>query len=194
MKLLEERIRKDGKILPGDILKIDSFLNHQIDVRLLEEIGKEFHRLFQDCGANKILTIESSGIAIASAASVYFGYLPVVFAKKTLAANMAKDAYEASEHSYTRNIEYTVQVAKEYLSEGDKVLILDDFLANGEAMNSLISICRQAGAKVVGCGSVVCKTYQPGEQRIKDMGYDVKVLARVSAMHEDGTIEFGEDA
>ena len=190
MKLLEERIRKDGKILPGDILKIDSFLNHQIDVKLMEEIGKEFYRLFKDKDPSKILTIESSGIAIASAASPLFGYIPVVFAKKTVAANMAKDAYEAKEHSYTRNIEYTVQVAKEYLKENDRVLILDDFLANGEAMNSLIEICRQAGAKIVGCGSVVCKTYQPGERRIRDMGYDVKVLARVKSMSEDGTIEF----
>ena len=190
MKLLEERIRKDGKILPGDILKIDCFLNHQIDTKLMEEIGKEFHRLFRDRDPNKILTIESSGIAIATEASRFFGYIPVVFAKKTVAANMAKNTYEAKEHSYTRNIEYTVQVAKEYLNKEDKVLILDDFLANGEAMNSLINICRQAGATIVGCGSVVCKTYQPGEQRIKDLGYEGEVLARVSHMSDDGQIEF----
>ena len=192
MKLLEERIRKDGKILPGDILKIDSFLNHQIDVKLMEEIGKEFHRIFSSTGTNKILTIESSGIAIASLTSKYFGYIPVVFAKKTVAANMSKNTYQAKEHSYTRNIEYTVQVAKDYLSGQDKVLILDDFLANGEAMNSLISICKQAGAQIVGCGSVVCKTYQPGEKRIRDLGYKVEVLARVKSMNEDGTIEFEE--
>ncbi len=190
VRLLEERIRKDGKILPGDILKIDSFLNHQIDVKLLDSIGEEFHEQFKNCGANKILTIESSGIAIATSASRYFSFIPVVFAKKTVAANMAKGAYEAKEHSYTRNIEYTVQVSREYLGENDKVLILDDFLANGEAMHALIDICDQAGAKVVGCGSVVCKTYQPGEKRIKDMGYDVKVLARVSSMSDDGSIEF----
>ena len=190
MKLLEDRIRKDGKILPGDILKIDNFLNHQIDVKLMDQIGEEFHRLFKDKGPDKILTIESSGIAIAAAASRCFGYIPVVFAKKTVAANMSKGTYEAKEHSYTRNIEYTVQVSKDYLSSDDKVLILDDFLANGEAMNALISICRQAGAKIVGCGSVVCKTYQPGEQRIKDLGYDVEVLARVRSMSEDGQIEF----
>jgi len=192
MKLLEERIRKDGKILPGDILKIDSFLNHQIDVKLMEEIGKEFHRIFSSTGTNKILTIESSGIAIASLTSKYFDYIPVVFAKKTVAANMSKNTYQAKEHSYTRNIEYTVQVAKDYLSGQDKVLILDDFLANGEAMNSLISICKQAGAQIVGCGSVVCKTYQPGEKRIRDLGYKVEVLARVKSMNEDGTIEFEE--
>lgn len=190
MKLLEERITKDGKILPGDILKIDNFLNHQLDTKLMDEIGKEFYRLFKDREPNKILTIESSGIAIAQAASRYFGFIPVVFAKKTVAANMAKNTYEAKEHSYTRNIEYTVQVAKDYLTAEDRVLILDDFLANGEAMNSLISICNQAGAQIVGCGSVVCKTYQPGEKRIRDLGYDVEVLARVKSMSDDGKIEF----
>ena len=190
MKLLEDRIRKDGKILPGDILKIDNFLNHQIDVQLMDQIGEEFYRLFKDKEPDKILTIESSGIAIAAAASRCFGYIPVVFAKKTVAANMSKGTYEAKEHSYTRNIEYTVQVSKDYIGSDDRILILDDFLANGEAMNALISICRQAGAKIVGCGSVVCKTYQPGEQRIKDLGYDVEVLARVRSMSEDGQIEF----
>ena len=190
MKLLEERITKDGKILPGDILKIDNFLNHQLDTKLMDEIGKEFYRLFKDREPNKILTIESSGIAIAQAASRYFGFIPIVFAKKTVATNMAKNTYEAKEHSYTRNIEYTVQVAKDYLTAEDRVLILDDFLANGEAMNSLISICNQAGAQIVGCGSVVCKTYQPGEKRIRDRGYDVEVLARVKSMSDDGKIEF----
>ena len=125
-------------------------------------------------------------------ASRYFNYIPVVFAKKTVAANMSKDAYQAKEHSYTRNIEYTVQVAKEFLHENERILILDDFLANGEAMNSLISICEQAKAQIVGCGSVVCKTYQPGEKRIRDLGYEVKVLARVSHMGDDGTISFEE--
>ncbi len=190
MKLLEERIRKDGKILPGDILKIDSFLNHQIDTRLMEQIGEEFYRLFKDACPNKILTIEASGIAIAMDTSKCFAYIPVVFAKKTAAANMSGNTYAAKEHSYTRNIEYTVQVAKDYLNEQDRVLILDDFLANGEAMNALIEICHKAGAKVVGCGSVVCKTYQPGEKRIKDLGYDVRVLARVKRMSDDGQIEF----
>ena len=190
MRLLEERIIKDGKILPGDILKIDNFLNHQVDTKLMDEIGKEFYRLFKDREPNKILTIESSGIAIAQAASRYFGFIPIVYAKKTVAANMAKNTYEAKEHSYTRNIEYTVQVAKDYLTAEDRVLILDDFLANGEAMNSLISICNQAGAQIVGCGSVVCKTYQPGEKRIRDLGYDVEVLARVKSMSDDGKIEF----
>lgn len=190
MKLLEDRIIKDGKVLPGDILKIDAFLNHQIDVKLVEEIGKEFHRLFKDKNPDKILTIESSGIAVAMMTSICFDYIPIIFAKKVEASNMSSEIYSATEHSYTRNIEYNVQLAKEFLHEGEKVLILDDFLAKGEAMNSLIRICQQAKAEIVGCGAVVCKTYQPGEQRIKDMGYDVEVLARVSHMTEDGKIEF----
>ena len=190
MKLLEERIRKDGKVFPGDILKVDSFLNHQVDIKLMDEIGKEFYRLFKDCEPTKILTIEASGIAIGQAASRYFGFIPVVYAKKGDAANLDSNLYSAKERSYTRGVDYTVNVAKQYLSLEDRVLILDDFLANGEAMAALINICDQAGAKVLGCGSVICKTYQPGEKRIRDMGYKVEVLARVKAMHDDGQIEF----
>lgn len=193
MKKLTDRIRKDGKVLPGDILKVDNFLNHQIDVKLMDEIGEEFYRLFKDEDINKILTIESSGIAIATAASRYFNYIPVVYAKKTVAANMAKDVYERMEHSYTRNIEYTVQVARQFLGENDRILILDDFLANGEAMKALIGICNDAKAKVVGCGVVVCKTYQPGERSLKELGYNVKVLARVKSMSDNGQIEFEEE-
>ena len=190
MKLLEERIRKDGKVFPGDILKVDSFLNHQVDIKLMDEIGKEFYRLFKDCEPTKILTIEASGIAIGQAASRYFGFIPVVYAKKGDAANLDSNLYSAKERSYTRGVDYTVNVAKQYLGPEDRILILDDFLANGEAMAALINICDQAGAKVLGCGSVICKTYQPGEKRIKDMGYKVEVLARVKAMHDDGQIEF----
>ncbi len=190
MKLLEERIRKDGKVFPGDILKVDSFLNHQVDIKLMDEIGKEFYRLFKDCDPTKILTIEASGIAIGQAASRYFGFIPVVYAKKGDAANLDSNLYSAKERSYTRGVDYTVNVAKQYLGPEDRILILDDFLANGEAMAALINICDQAGAKVLGCGSVICKTYQPGEKRIKDMGYKVEVLARVKAMHDDGQIEF----
>lgn len=190
MKELQERIIKDGEVLPGDILKIDSFLNHQVDVKLMDHIGEEFYHIFKDSNPDKILTIESSGIAIASATSRYFGYIPVLFAKKTVAANMSGNTYSCIEHSYTRNIEYTVQVSKEYLHENERILILDDFLANGEAMNSLINICNQAKAIVVGCGTVVCKSYQPGKQRIKDLGYDVKVLANIASLNNDGTIVF----
>ena len=189
MKLLEERILKDGKVLDGDVLKIDSFLNHQIDVRLMEELGKEIHNLFKQEKPTKILTIESSGIAVASEVSKEFGYLPVVYAKKTNASNMDGEKYSCQEKSYTRGVFYDVQVAKEFLNENDKVLIIDDFLANGEASNALIEICKQAKAEVVGCGIVVSKTYQPGEERIKSLGIHLEVLARVKSM-EDGKVAF----
>lgn len=190
MKLLEDRIREKGKILPGDILKVDGFLNHQIDVKLIDELAKEFHRLFADCDPTKIVTIEASGIAIAAATSRQFGSIPILFAKKTAAANMDANTYQAKERSYTRNIEYTINIAKEYLGPEDRVLLIDDFLANGEAMVALINICDQAGAKILGIGSVICKTYQPGKKRLEDLGYHVEILAKVSAMHDDGTIEF----
>ena len=192
MKLLEDRILKDGIVLAGDVLKIDGFLNHQIDTKLMEEIGKEFYRLFRDTNPDKILTIESSGIAIAYATSVCFGYIPIVFAKKTYSSNSGDDVYSCVEHSYTRNIDYNVQVSKEYLLEGEKVLILDDFLANGDALNCLINICKQANAEPVGCGVTVAKTYQRGIERIRELGYDVQVLAKIKALGEDGTIEIEE--
>lgn len=182
MKALEDRILKDGLVLEGEILKVDNFLNHQMDVVLLDEMGKELKRLFGDCGINKILTIESSGIGIAVLAARYFDNCPVVFAKKFKAKNTGSDVYECSEKSYTKNTEYTVRVSKRYLTSEDNVLIVDDFLANGEALNALINICNQAGAKVSGCGIAVTKAYQPGEQRIKDMGIRVESLARVTSM------------
>ena len=184
MKLLQDRILKDGKVYPGDILKIDSFLNHQIDIKLMDEIGKEFKRLFSDLHPTKILTIESSGIAIATATSAYFDYVPVVFAKKNKSLNMS-DAYIEKEKSYTRDEYYTVSVAKEYLNENDKILIIDDFLANGEALNSMISICKQAKAEILAAGIVVCKTYQPGEMRIKSMGIRLECLARIASLNNN---------
>lgn len=189
MKALEERILKDGIILDGDILKIDNFLNHQIDVELCEEMALEFKRLFSGLGINKILTIESSGIALAVIASKHFNNALVVFAKKGKSANVGGEVYECVETSYTRGAQYHVQVSKKYLGPNDRVLILDDFLANGEALNALTDICRQAGATVCGCGVAVTKAYQPGEQRIKDMGYRIESLARIKSMH-DGKIEF----
>lgn len=189
MKLLEERIKKDGKIFPGDVLKIDSFLNHQVDVKLMDQIGEEFHRLFIDANPDKILTIESSGIAIASAASRYYDYCPIIYAKKTDASNMSGDTYNCKERSYTRGFDYNIKVSKEFLCEGDRILILDDFLANGEALNALITICKQAKCEIVGVGAVVCKTYQPGEERIKAMGVHLECLARIKSM-ENGIIEF----
>ena len=189
MKLLEEKIRNEGTAIGTDILKVDMFLNHQIDPMLVDEMGKEFYRLFKDCGATKVVTIESSGISIAVSAARYFG-IPALFAKKAAHKNVGNDVYSAKCYSFTHGHEYTMNVSKKYLSSEDKVLIIDDFLANGEAMKALISICEQAGAEVVGCGAVVAKTYQPGERTLKDMGYKVEVLARVKSMSDDGKIEF----
>lgn len=160
-----------------------------MDINLLDQMGQEFKRLFSDAKINKILTIESSGIGIAVMAARYFDNCPVVFAKKGKSSNIGGEVYECVERSYTRNVEYHIQVSKRYLNENDNVLILDDFLANGEALNALINICKQANAKVVGCGVAVSKSYQPGEKRIKDMGVKVESLARIKAMH-DGSIEF----
>ena len=190
MELLENRILKDGIILNGDILKVDNFLNHQMDVTLLDEMGKELKRLFSDCNINKILTIEASGIGIAICAARYFDNCPVVFAKKGQSANLTGEVYECKERSYTRGTEYNVQVSKKYLNENDHVLIVDDFLANGEALNALVSICNQAHATVEGCGIAVTKAYQPGEKRIKDMGVRVESLAHIVEM-KNGEIKFG---
>ena len=159
MKLLEQKILKDGLILKGDILKVDNFLNHQMDTVLLDEMGKEFKELFKDCKINKILTIESSGIGIAVMASKYFDNCPVVFAKKGKSSNVGGDVYECMEKSYTRNVEYCVQVSKKYLNSNDCVLILDDFLANGEALNALINICKQANAEVMGIVQILGAGY-----------------------------------
>ena len=163
LKLLENRILSDGIILDGDVLKIDNFLNHQMDVNLLDEMGKEFKNIFCDVKVDKILTIESSGIGIAVMAARYFNNCPVVFAKKGKSANIGGDVYECAERSYTRNIYYHVEVSKKYLKENENVLILDDFLARGEALNSLVSICKQAKVNVVGCGVAVTKAYQDGK-------------------------------
>ena len=189
MKLLEDRIIKDGLILDGDVLKIDSFLNHQLDVVLLDEMAKEFKNIFKDEDINKILTIESSGIAIAVMAARYFDNCDVVFAKKGKSANIGGDVYTCIEKSYTRDVSYCVEVSKKYLNENDRVLILDDFLANGEALNALISICNMAKARVCGCGVVVTKAYQKGEERIKKMGVRLESLVRIKSM-KNGVVEF----
>ena len=189
MKALEEKIRKEGKLMPGDVLKVDNFLNHQIDVRFLDEMGLEFKRLFGDVKVTKILTIEASGISIGVVTSKYFDYCPVVFAKKTAAKNMSADIYSAGLHSYTRGIDHVASVSKNYISSDDKVLIVDDFLANGEALKALISICEQAGAEVVGCGIIVEKAYQPGGKMIRERGITVHSLAKVSYL-DDTRIEF----
>lgn len=190
MKELQEIISKYGKILPGDILKIDSFLNHQIDVNILDTIGKEFARLFNETNPEKILTIESSGIAIAQATSLNMNRQPVVYAKKGSHLNMSSDVYQCEEKSYTKDVVYVTQVAKEFLKENERILIIDDFLANGEALNSLLNICSQAKVNIVGVGIVVCKMYQPGYERVKKIYNNIEILAKIKSMSIDGIIEW----
>lgn len=188
MKLLEDRIRKDGKIFEGNILKVDSFINHQIDVAFLNEIGKEFKRLFADCEITRILTIEASGIGIACIVAQYFN-VPVVFAKKTQTVNIAGDVYTSKVESYTHKRVYDIIVSKEFLHPHDKVLIIDDFLAKGSALCGLINLIRDAKAEVVGAGIVIEKAYQNGGKLIRDMGVRVESLAKVINMSGD-KIEF----
>lgn len=188
MQLLEERILKDGKLFPGNILKVDSFLNHQMDVSLMNEMGKEFHRIYGDSGVNKILTIESSGIAIACIAAQYFD-CPVLFAKKTQTKNIASSVFKTQVKSFTHGTTYDVIVSKEFLHRNDRVLIIDDFLAEGNALLGLIDLCRQAGAEVVGCGIAVEKAFQPGASRIRAEGVRVESLAVISSM-AGGEIKF----
>lgn len=188
MLLLEERIRKDGKLYPGDILKVDSFLNHQMDIDLLNEIGKEFYRLYQDCEVNKILTIEASGIGIACITAQYF-HCPVLFAKKTKTKNIAAAVYKTEVKSYTHGTTYDVIVSKEFLRKGDRVLIIDDFLAEGNALAGLVDLCRQAGAEVAGCGIAIEKAFQPGGARLRDAGVRVESLAMIDSM-DGGEIKF----
>ncbi len=189
MKLLEERILKDGKVGAGNVLKVDSFLNHQIDVPFITLLGEEFHRLFSDEGVNKILTIEASGIGIACLTAVRFG-VPVVFAKKTLTSNIYADVYTSSAFSYTHQKNYEIVVSKQFLGEGDRVLIIDDFLAKGSALLALISLVREAGAEVVGAGIVIEKAYQEGGSVVRAQGVRVESLARIASMSVEDGIRF----
>lgn len=189
MKLLEERIRRDGKIYEGGVLKVDSFLNHQIDVKLYQEIGREFFRLFGDCGVTKILTIEASGIGIACVAAEFFD-VPVIFAKKSKTKNIAGDVYTSQVESFTHGKVYDIIVSKEFLKPGERVLLIDDFLANGSALAGLIKLVNDAGATVVGAGICVEKAFQPGGELIRGMGVRVESLARVKSMSVEGGVEF----
>ena len=190
MKLLEERIRKDGTIRGTEVLKVDRFLNHQMDIKLINEIGKEFYRLFGDCGVNKILTIEASGLGIACITAQFFG-VPVIFAKKNKTKNIAGDVYTSKVESFTHGKVYDIIVSKEFLGPQDKVLLIDDFLANGSALQGLINLVRDAGAELVGAGICVEKAFQPGGDMIRAMGVRVESLARVKAMDEaTGLLEF----
>lgn len=183
MELLKQRILKDGKVVGNDILKVDSFLNHQMDVQLFNEMGKEFHRLFAHKNITKILTIESSGIGIACISAQYFN-VPVVFAKKTEARNLDSDAYLSEVFSFTKGKTYSIRVSKNYIKENDTVLIIDDFLANGKAALGLADIVSQAGAKLGGIGIAIEKGFQEGGKQLRANGYDVQSLAIVQSMLE----------
>ena len=192
MQLLEERIRKDGIIKEGNVLKVDRFLNHQMDIHLFEEIGKEFYRRFSDAGVNKILTIEASGIGIACITAQYFD-VPVVFAKKNQTKNIAGDVYTTKVESFTHGRVYDIIVSKEFLGKGDKVLLIDDFLANGCALQGLIQLVTEAGATVEGIGIVIEKGFQSGGRIIRNLGYPLESLAIVESMDsETGEITFRE--
>ena len=188
MQLLKDRIRKDGKIKEGNVLKVDSFLNHQMDVKLFQEIGKEFKRRFEGEEITKILTIEASGIGIACVAAEVFD-VPVVFAKKTQTKNIAGDVYTTKVESFTHGRVYDIIVSREFLGKGDKVLLIDDFLANGEALKGLMDICRQAECHPVGAGICIEKCFQPGGETLRGMGLKVVSLAAVEKT-ENGEIRF----
>ena len=190
MNFLEERILKDGVVKPGNVLKVDSFLNHQMDIALLDEIGKEFHRRFADKPITKVLTIEASGIAIAYPVAREFG-VPMVFAKKSKSINIEGEMYVAEVESFTHKNVNQVIVAKKFLSPDDHVLIIDDFLANGCALQGLISIVESAEATVEGLGIAIEKGFQEGGWRLRNLGYQLESLAIVDAMDaETGTITF----
>ena len=191
MKLLEDKILTDGVVKPGNILKVDNFLNHQIDVAFLNEIGSEFARLFGNKKINKIMTIEASGIGIATIVAQHFDNVPVLFAKKAKSANIGDDLYTSVVKSYTYGKDYTITVSKKFLSADDRVLILDDFMAMGSAMNGLIDIINQSGASIEGIGICIEKGFQPGGQSLRDRGYNVQSLAIIENM-DNGVITFRE--
>ena len=191
MELLKERINLDGRVAGDGILKVDNFLNHQIDVTLMEAIGKEFYEYFKDREVTKVLTIEASGIAIAAFVAREFG-VPLVFAKKSLSKNLDGDLYTAPVTSYTRGKTYTICVAKKFLGSDEKVLLIDDFLANGSALLGLSELVESSGADLVGAGIVIEKTFQPGSTRVREHGLDVYSLARISSI-ANGKVTFADD-
>lgn len=191
MDKLKKMIIERGEIKEVNVLKVDSFLNHQLDVEFLYEMGKEFYDLFKDKQINKILTIEVSGIAIASMAALHFK-VPVVFAKKSESLNLDKDILKAKVISYTKKKEYNIMISKKYLNENDRLLIIDDFLAEGNAMKSLIDLALEGNAKVEGIGIAIEKGFQKGGGKLRDLGYNLKSLAIIDQM-QDGQIVFRED-
>ena len=190
MNFLEARILKDGSVKPGNVLKVDSFLNHQMDIVLVEKIAREFKRRYEGQTIDKVLTIEASGIGIAILVAREFG-VPMVFAKKSKSVNLDGQMYVAEVESFTHKKTNTVIVSKKYLKEGENVLVIDDFLANGCALQGLISIVESADANVVGCGIVIEKGFQDGGHRIRNLGYRVESLAIIESMDaQTGTVTF----
>ena len=189
MELLEQRIRQDGKVKGTSILKVDSFLNHQMDIELFSQMGQEFFRLFGDCGVNKILTIEASGIGMACVTAQYF-HCPVVFAKKSMSSNISDHVYSAPVKSFTHGNQYNAIVSKEYLHPEDRILVIDDFLAMGEALRGLFYLVQQSGATLIGAGIAVEKAFQPGGAQLRSEGYRIESLARVAAMSEKDGVTF----
>ena len=194
MKLLEDRIRADGVVKPGDVLKVDAFLNHQCDVELFDKMGEEWARRMAGTPVTKILTIEASGIGIACVAARHFDNVPVVFAKKAPSINLDGDQLATTIYSFTKQREFPVIVGRRFLNEGDQVFIIDDFLANGCALEGLMRLCEMAGATVVGIGIAIEKAYQGGGDRLRERGLRVESLARIASMNgETGELIFAED-
>ena len=191
MHALEQKILAEGIVLSDQVLKVDSFLNHQIDPVMMQLIGQEFARLFKDAGITKIITIEASGIAPAVMAGLELG-VPVIFARKYQSLTLKDDLYRSKVFSFTKQIESTIAISKKHISKGDKALVIDDFLANGQAALGLADLIHQADAEVVGIGIVIEKSFQPGRQLLLDKGYRVESLARVKSL-ENGTVEFIRD-
>lgn len=185
MELLEQRILSEGQVRPGNVLKVDCFLNHQLDVDLLDKLGQEFYRLYKGDGINKILTIEASGIAIACMTARYFN-VPVVFAKKAKSKNIDGEVFTSTVHSFTYGKDYDITLSKKFLGPQDKVLILDDFLAVGKAMHGLLDVCAQVG----GIGIAIEKGFQQGGDTLRAQGYKVSSLAIVDEMTDDGRLRF----
>lgn len=192
MRLLQERIRRDGKVLPGNIVKVDGFLNHRVDTALLREIAHEFKRLFPTEGLTAVLTVEASGIPLATICAEEFG-VPLVFAKKAKSDNIEGGLYQSEIFSYTYKKKVTLLVSRQWLGGDDRVLIVDDFLANGEALRGLVEIVGQAGAELVGIGVAVEKGFQPGGRRLRESGYNLKSLAIIDAADENGFVFREED-
>ena len=189
MKLLEDRIRKDGRILPGDVIKVDSFLNHLIDVDLVSKCADEWYEIYKDAGVTKVLTIEASGIALAAITATKFN-VPVLFAKKTRSSNLSPKTLSTKVVSYTHGQSYDVIVSRDYISPDDKVLIIDDFLANGSALRALVTLTEKAGATVVGIGIAVEKVYQGGGSDIRARGHRIDSLAKIKSIDVEKGIEF----